>query len=51
MLQVDIPVLSEMAMPLCVSGVNLVLPFIFSLFARIENYEKPKNELYMNMSR
>lgn len=48
---VDIPVLSEMAMPLCVSGVNLVLPFIFSLFARIENYEKPKNELYMNMSR
>ncbi|KAL4239335.1 Transmembrane channel-like protein 5 [Mactra antiquata] len=48
---VDIPVLSEMAMPLCVSGVNLVLPFIFSVIARVESYEKPKNELYINMTR
>lgn len=49
--EVDIPVLSEMAMPLCVSGINLVLPFFFSLIARIESYEKPKNELYINMTR
>lgn len=44
-------ILREMAMPLCVSGVNLVLPFIFSLIARIESYEKPKTELYINMVR
>lgn len=43
--------LSEMAMPLCVSGVNLVLPFFFSVIARLESYEKPRNELYINMTR
>ncbi|XP_052761311.1 transmembrane channel-like protein 5 isoform X2 [Mya arenaria] len=48
---VDIPILSEMAMPLCVSGVNLILPFVFSLIARLEMYKKPKNELYINMGR
>jgi len=48
---VDIPILSEMAMPLCVSGVNLIFPFVFSLIARAESYEKPKNELYINMFR
>ena len=49
--QITSDILREMAMPLCVSGVNLVLPFVFSIIARIENYEKPKNELYINMGR
>ena len=49
--QIASDILREMAMPLVVSGVNLVLPFVFSLLARIESYEKPKNELYINMLR
>ena len=51
MFQIASDILREMAMPLVVSGVNLVLPFVFSLLARIESYEKPKNELYINMLR
>ncbi|KAJ8319015.1 hypothetical protein KUTeg_004106 [Tegillarca granosa] len=45
------PILGELAMPLCVSGINFFFPFIFSLVASIERYEKPRNELYVNMIR
>jgi hypothetical protein len=44
-------VLNDMALPLCVSGVNLILPFIFTLIGSMENYKKPKTELYINMFR
>ncbi|KAL5017791.1 hypothetical protein ScPMuIL_003513 [Solemya velum] len=47
----DLPVLSEMAMPLCVSGINLILPFVFHFIGRLESYEKPKNELWIEMLR
>lgn len=40
-----------MALPLCVSAINLILPIFFSLIARLESYVKPKHELYINMLR
>ncbi|XP_052263365.1 transmembrane channel-like protein 7 isoform X2 [Dreissena polymorpha] len=50
-IKVDILILNEMAMPLTVSGVNLILPFLFSFVARFEAYKQPKNQLYINMTR
>ncbi|KAK3089832.1 hypothetical protein FSP39_006919 [Pinctada imbricata] len=44
-------ILADLALPLLVSAVILIVPPIFSLIARIESYEQPKNELYMNMLR
>ncbi|XP_041364901.1 transmembrane channel-like protein 7 [Gigantopelta aegis] len=50
-LKSEIPVLSLLAMPLCIIGINLFLPFVFSLLEWFERYDKPKNELYMHMFR
>lgn len=44
-------ILSDMALSLCVSAIFLIFPPIFSVIARFERYEEPKNELYINMFR
>lgn len=50
-LKLSVYILSDMALSLCVSGIFLIFPPIFSMVARFERYEKPKNELYINMVR
>ncbi|XP_013408571.1 transmembrane channel-like protein 6 [Lingula anatina] len=47
----NIPVLSSLAMPLCVSSINLLFPFAFSVISSFERYSKPKYELYITMAR
>ena len=49
--QNEIPVLSLLAMPLCITGINFFFPFVFNLIESFEKYEEPKNELYMHMVR
>ncbi|XP_046583503.1 transmembrane channel-like protein 7 isoform X1 [Haliotis rubra] len=46
-----IPVLSELALPLVITTLNMVTPAFFSLLGYLEKYEKPKNELYIHMLR
>ncbi|KAK3584997.1 hypothetical protein CHS0354_037370 [Potamilus streckersoni] len=43
--------LKVMVMPICVSGIILILPLIFSFIGQLEKYEKPKTELYVGMVR
>ncbi|XP_064628083.1 transmembrane channel-like protein 5 isoform X2 [Lineus longissimus] len=50
-IQNDIDVLSEMAMPLCISAFNLILPIAFSIIGAVEQWERPKVELYLTMLR
>jgi hypothetical protein len=40
-----------MAMPLCISAFNLILPIAFSIIGAVEQWEKPKVELYLTMLR
>ena len=40
-----------MALPLCVSAINFIVPFAFSILASFERYKQPKNELYFTMVR
>ncbi|XP_078319410.1 transmembrane channel-like protein 7 isoform X1 [Crassostrea virginica] len=51
MIKVSVYILSDMALSLCVSAIFLIFPPIFSVIARFERYEEPKNELYINMFR
>ena len=40
-----------MALPLCLSAINFIVPFAFSILASFERYKQPKNELYFTMVR
>ena len=40
-----------MALPLCVTAINFIIPFAFSILATFERYKQPKNELYITMVR
>ena len=47
----DVPILGELTMPLVISVVHLVFPFIFARMGSLERYENPKTELYIGMVR
>ena len=49
--QSDVPILGELTMPLVISVVHLVFPFIFARMGSLERYENPKTELYIGMVR
>ena len=51
LLQNQIAFISEMALPLCISAINFVLPFAFSILASFEKYKSPRIELYITMIR
>lgn len=47
----DVHIIGELTMPLVISSIHLVFPFIFARIGSLENYEKPKHELYVGMFR
>lgn len=47
----DVPILGELTMPLVISTIHLVFPFIFARIGSLERYENPKTELYIEMVR
>ncbi|VDI37913.1 Hypothetical predicted protein [Mytilus galloprovincialis] len=47
----DVHIIGELTMPLVISSIHLVFPFIFARIGSLENYEKPKHELYIGMFR
>ncbi|ESO89005.1 hypothetical protein LOTGIDRAFT_228947 [Lottia gigantea] len=50
--RIEIPYLIDvLAIPLCITGVHLILPILFHLLERLECYVKPKTELYIHMIR
>ena len=49
--QTDVIILSDLALPLCITAINFVLPFAFSIMASFEKYENPRVELYLTMLR
>ena len=49
--QTDVIILSDLALPLCITAINFVLPFAFSIMATFEKYENPRVELYLTMLR
>ncbi|XP_019614772.1 PREDICTED: transmembrane channel-like protein 5 [Branchiostoma belcheri] len=40
-----------LAMPLCISAINFLLPFAFSILGSIEKYKYPRHELYISIFR
>ncbi|XP_063445528.1 transmembrane channel-like protein 7 isoform X2 [Mytilus trossulus] len=47
----DVHIIGELTMPLVISSIHLVFPFIFARIGSLESYEKPKHELYVGMFR
>ncbi|XP_050391672.1 transmembrane channel-like protein 5 isoform X1 [Patella vulgata] len=47
----DIAWLDVFAMPLCITAINLLLPLVFHGLEQLEDYSKPKTELYVHMVR
>ncbi|XP_064610640.1 transmembrane channel-like protein 5 isoform X2 [Liolophura sinensis] len=50
-LENDIPFLSDMALPLTISAMLVIIPFAFSVIGNLERYVVPKTELYFTMVR
>lgn len=48
---VDRSLIEQLAMPLCISALNYVMPWSFSIITRYECYESPKTRLYLTMGR
>ncbi|XP_072044198.1 transmembrane channel-like protein 7 isoform X2 [Amphiura filiformis] len=44
-------VLDSIAVPLVITGYNLLLPYMFSAIGRLERYDNPRNQLYMSLFR
>ena len=44
-------VISKLLLPLVVSGLNLLLPFVFRIIASLESYEKPRTSLKISLTR
>ncbi|ELU03455.1 hypothetical protein CAPTEDRAFT_24904, partial [Capitella teleta] len=47
----DVGILSDLAMPLCISAINVFLPFAFTILASFEKYRNPRAELTITMLR
>lgn len=47
----DLSVLSDLAMPICISALNFIVPFIFTLLIDFEDYESPRTKVYITMAR
>ncbi|XP_078609735.1 transmembrane channel-like protein 5 isoform X2 [Branchiostoma floridae x Branchiostoma japonicum] len=43
--------LSLLVMPLCISAINFLLPFAFSILGSLEKYKYPRHELYISIFR
>ncbi|XP_077968038.1 transmembrane channel-like protein 5 [Styela clava] len=45
------PIFQDLALPLIVSTINLILPYIITLITHLERYKYRRHELYMNVLR
>ena len=51
LLQNQYGILSDLAMPLCITAINSFTPFVFSLVDYIEKYKNPRVSLILSMLR
>lgn len=49
--RIELPLLADLTVPICISAANTLLPFIFSGIAYLEQYDQPQTNLYITMIR